>query len=364
MKSITFIYPKKQHDDNIYRFTIKNVNVSIINAIRRIILTDIPTVIFRTSPYKKNDAIFHVNTSRLNNEILKQRLGCIPIHIVDHTMPLDELLVEIHKKNETNTIQYITTADFKIKNIKTNTYLAKTAIEHIFPKNTVTKDYILFARLRPKISEHIQGEELKIDAKMSIGTAKESGTHNVASTCSYQMTPDQQKQREAWSNEVEELTKNGTTKKDILEIQKNWNNHDAKRHYKENSFDFILETIGVFTNKELLLTACDIIIHKLNMNEFPLKESLSTIKNCYDLTLYNEDYTIGKVVEYILNTDYYYGEKSLTYVGFQKKHPHDTHSTIRMAFKLPTNKSAVIQLLTKVCQKGIAIYEDIKSKIK
>ena len=196
------------------------------------------------------------------------------------------------------------------------------------------------------------------------GNAKESGMYNVASTCSYKMTPDQQKQREAWANEAEELEKKGTSPQEISEREKNWYNHDAKRFYKENSFDFILETVGVFTNKELLISACDIMINKLNINEFPLKESLTTLKNCYDLTLYNEDYTLGKVIEYILNTDYYHGLKSLTYIGFQKKHPHDTHSTIRLAFKLPTNKSAATQLLTKVCQKGITIYEDIKSKIK
>ena len=31
--------------------------------------------------------------------------------------------------------------------------------------------YILFARLRPKISDHIPGEELHIVSKLSIGTA-------------------------------------------------------------------------------------------------------------------------------------------------------------------------------------------------
>ena len=63
--------------------TISNINCSLANALRRVILANIPTVVFRTSPYEKNDATFHINTSRLNNEILKQRLSCIPIHISD-----------------------------------------------------------------------------------------------------------------------------------------------------------------------------------------------------------------------------------------------------------------------------------------
>ena len=85
-------------DNNMCNIKINNINVSIINAIRRIILTEIPTAIFRTFPEKKNQAIFHTNTTRLNNEILKQRLGCIPIFITDLALPLEDLIVEIKKK--------------------------------------------------------------------------------------------------------------------------------------------------------------------------------------------------------------------------------------------------------------------------
>ena len=36
----------------ILTFTLENANVSIANALRRIILSEIPTVVFRTSPMK------------------------------------------------------------------------------------------------------------------------------------------------------------------------------------------------------------------------------------------------------------------------------------------------------------------------
>ena len=38
---------------------------------------------------------FEVNTTRLNNEILKQRLSCIPIHIKDLEMPLQDYIMEL-----------------------------------------------------------------------------------------------------------------------------------------------------------------------------------------------------------------------------------------------------------------------------
>ena len=52
-------------------------------ALRRTILSDIPVVVFRTSPEEENNCIIDKNTTRFNNEIVKQRLSCIPICIAD-----------------------------------------------------------------------------------------------------------------------------------------------------------------------------------------------------------------------------------------------------------------------------------------
>mgnify|MGYP000143713153 CR=1 FL=1 len=48
-----------------------NSPISIVNAIRRTIISEIPTFVFETSPEEKNNMVIQVNTSRLNNEILK-----------------------------------------------------------------------------------------------------------------------------------------------------------------------------------------------------------------------------------------------------------------------------------------------------
>ena len=51
--------------------------------VRRIIIAGIPTIVIRTMPHENNDVDIEINTTRLNNEILKQRISCIPIHIGD-----------------------------------------------------------------------------------------------------------------------------------------------------------------------------------------------------------------------------------------------------------------------------------------
>ena len=83
-----------QNDENSLNFELKNTNVSFANAIRRTIISDIPTVVF-----DEKNTTFHSNTTRLNNEILKQRLGCIPIFINDLTIPIEDYSVELSKKN-------------------------------------------------------------------------------------------------------------------------------------------------------------------------------------------------------------------------------------------------------------------------
>ena len=87
----------------ILTFKLEWINVSLANALRRTIISDIDTVVIKTFPHSENKANIMINTTRFNNEILKQRLSCIPIHIEDTTMPLDQYVIEVHKKNETDT---------------------------------------------------------------------------------------------------------------------------------------------------------------------------------------------------------------------------------------------------------------------
>ena len=329
----------KGEENGILDFTIESVNVSFINGIRRVILSDIPTLVFHCFPHDQNDADIHTNTTRLNNEVLKQRLSCIPIHISDASLPYKELVVEINMKNESENTIDVTTEHFKIKNISSGKYLQESAVRKIFPPCPITGDYIVFARLRPKVSTIAPGEELSISAKMSLHTAGEDGTFNVASTCAYKFTVDKMKQDQIWQNKLAEISAEEKADPDVLALlQQNWYNHEGLRYFKKDSFDFKLETIGVYTNEELVQKACEILIQKLkNIHDTIedtgiIEKSISTIPNSVDIKLINTGYTVGKIIEYMLHKNNYQGEKekNLTYVGFRKNHPHDEDSVIRM----------------------------------
>ena len=221
-----YIESKEDHDMRL-EFTLRNIDVSMANAIRRTVLSDIPTIAFKTFPHDKNLAIIHKNTSRLNNEILKQRLACIPIHISDQSLPIDELEVEINVQNTHDVTIYVTTQDFKIKNTTSGKYLEESTLLKIFPPDPITGDFIIFTRLRPQISNEVPGEEISISAKMSIHTAAEDGAYNVCSVCSYAYTGDKLQQDTEWQRHLSTLPEEEKSPEVLVNLQQDWFNHQA-----------------------------------------------------------------------------------------------------------------------------------------
>ena len=353
-----------ESDAPFLKFRISSIDASLANAIRRIMLSEIPVIVFRTAPQNKNRATYEINTSRMNNELIGQRLSCIPIHITDLDFPIENYQMEVDKKNISDHIDYVTTHDFKIKDVNSGKYLNESELRTILPPNSLTGDYIDLTRLRPRISDEIEGEHLKLKCKFDIGTAKEDGAFNVVATCAYSATQDAIKAKNAWEIKASEMKKAGALKDEIDFAEKDWNLLDAKRYFVANSYDFIVETVGPLTNMDIVYKACIVMIKKLmdfkalmQTQEDLIKVSESTIENCIDITIPKEGYTLGKVIEYILNTKHF--NKTLTYCGFKKPHPHIDLCNIRLAFKTVVDIPSVVIYLIDAADDAIAIYKKI-----
>lgn len=362
-------------EGGVYEFTMSGINVSLANALRRIFLSEIPTIGFNTENYNENQCIIETNTSRLHNEIIRQRLGCIPVHEKvpmrsDAEDPLTgKYIVEVDVSNDTDNIMYVTTHDFKIKNKSTGNYCSEEECKRIFPKNEITQYYIDFIRLRPKISDSIPGEKLKLSCEFSIMTAKENSMYNVVSKCSYSNTPDKTKQSQVWDEIQSKLESTGELNAEEINLQKrNFQLLDAQRYFVENSFDFVIQSIGVYDNKEIIKMGCIVLQHKfidlikaVDADALDITISETTMDNSYDITLEDEDYTVGKVIEYILYETFYLGEQKLSYCGFKKYHPHDSYSIIRLAFNEPSDKSSVRQCFRSACVDAQEVFTRIYS---
>jgi DNA-directed RNA polymerase alpha subunit len=357
-----------EENEGILKFTLRGVNVSIANGLRRIILSNIPTYVFKTTPHDKNQSTFHINTTRMNNELIKQRLSCIPIHIKlsEKDFPYKDYVLEIKEKNDTNKTVYITTENFKIKNKETGKYITKAETQRMFPFNSLTGNYIEFVRLRSKLSEDIPGEQLHLTCNFDIGTSEEDGMFNVVSTCSYAFTPNKLEQNKKWAAKEAEV-KSTMSGEELDMYKQNWKLLEEQRFTIPDSFDFIIESVGVYENMEIVINACEIMIYKLNKfveyiqaEDFVIQESNTTIPNSYDIIFKNEGYTLGKVIEYFLYSKYFKEEKLLSYCGFRKPHPHIDESLLRIAYHNELEDKSTVNIhLLESAEKAKIVFEKI-----
>lgn len=350
--------------NNDMSFVINGTDSSIVNAIRRTILSEIPILGFKTTPHEENKCEITTNTSRFNNEIIKQRLSCIPVHISDLSIPYENLEVSLNVKNNTSNLLMVTTEDFKIMDTTNDTYVSSQEVKKIFPPNKITKDYILFLRLRPKLSETLKEEEINLTAKLSLVTAKENGCYNAVSICTFNNLPNTVKIQEAWNTKSAELASTGMTETEISVYKQNWLLLDAKRIYLEDAFKFKIKSIGIYKCTDIVKMACDILVKQLETisagNGFAVKDNETTMENSIDVLFENEDYAIGKLLEYMFYTNYYMNTETITYVSFYKSHPHNTESILRLSFKNKTEKTAISYILSTVSNECIEVFKNIR----
>ena len=366
----------KTDENGQLKFTIDRINVSLANALRRVILSDIPTLVFRVYPHSECRSTITVNTSRIHNQILNQRLSCIPIHITDQDFPFQDYQLEVNATADGNEIRYITTKDFKMKNKTNGKYLTDVKVHEIFPPNAISGDYIEFTRLLPKMSEYSEPEQLAMTCDLDIGSAKEDGAFNVVCTCAYSMTMDPAKVDEAWRIKEAEIGKEGVAaigSEEMKAQRKNWALLDAQRQTKDDSFDFVVETVGVFANADIVSKAAQIMINKctqfirdIESGENHIIPTVSTIQNGFDIELKGEDYTLGKVLEFFMHDKHYANDQTVTYCAFRKIHPHNPDSMIRVGFAetVGVDEGIAAEYITTCARDAVVVFEHIRDQFR
>ncbi len=362
-------------------FTLENVDVSIANSIRRVILSNLKTIVFRTSPHEMNDCIIHKNNTRLNNEIIKQRLSCIPIHYLHNVSDeeLADMILELNVENTSTEYRMVTTHDFTIKRKSTGMYMDAETLRLVFPPSRIVYEtlhseyYIDFVKLRPRIGD-VPGEHIHLTCEFSQGNAKEDGMFNLVSTCSYGFTKDESRVPVEFEKKREELEAKGLSPPEVQFALKDWLLLDSFRITKQNSFDFIIETLGVFTNKEIVKKACQYLIDMFRIIDRICevdKRSDGVMPNEYTIYIDEDDYTIGKVIEKMLYKEYFEGgedgsqEQIINFCGFRKVHPHDTYAVVTICYKDSLEddyEEVIISHLQYIAEQAIGIFTTIMSK--
>jgi len=202
---------------------------------------------------------------------------------------------------------------------------------------------------------------LTLKCETSIGTANESGMYNSVGTCAYGCTQDIDASNKAYKES------DGKSKED-------WDLLNAKRYVVPNSFDFILESLGVYTNEELLKYALVVLNaqfeHCKTLTTESVEASLTTIQHCFDVKLTGDytlkelvvhvegDYTTGKMLEAQIFKRFQDATRPITYVAFFKKHPHDKFGILRVAFEGATPK-LIVELVQEACGECMDVLQSL-----
>lgn len=362
----------KMEKDDVLSFTISNVDVCFVNALRRTITTNIPVIVFDS----KNCIINKNTIAGITNEYIKHRLSGIPVYIKNDTdIPIQNYVMELDVENDTDTSIIITTKDFKIKNINTNKYLSEKEVEEIFPSNVITNDHILFLILKPQLATNIPGESIKLSCNFIYEQCGNDGMYSVSCLCAYSYTVDQVKMKRELEKKIQQW-KEEKMQPDLIKLNAlNWEKTDGLRICKEKSFDFKLEKVGVYTNDELLHLACDHLIEKFdNMSKnmekyFKIEASKTTCPNSFDIILNNnnkeiDEYTFGNIINQLIIELYYdVKDKSINIIGIRKSHPTDDYITLTISYKETTENTTVLININECLIKAKEIFINIKKLI-
>lgn len=339
------------------KFVISDLDLSIVNAVRRIILAEIPTVAFYFDSYDiENNAIkININTGVIHNEFLAHRISLVPLWFDENQIynfdPKKYKFV-LKKKNTTNTTINVTTADFDILDESGNKYPEKIK-EKILPKNPITGDYILLTKLKPNLYDTNNGEELDLECIPSINIAK---THSrwcpVSQACFYNNI-DKDAVEKAFESKVEQVKKEkqSLSTSEISSLRMQFESLEMQRHFKKNKYDepseftFLIESECKLNPRFIFYKALVILVEKLKSLHKALQvlppsnpnielTQLGNVDGFYQLKIKNEDHTLFNTMQCLIYDQEIRNNKDtkLVYIGYSQPHPHDKLMYLKMKF--------------------------------
>lgn len=340
-----------------HSFEINNIDLAIINGIRRVILTDIPIPGIIGEKLDNDDPSVDIviNNGALHNEIIIHRIGLIPICLKEDEIDDYEdnsILIELNVKNTTNkTIDVRTNHITATRNLVN---ISEDELKDIFPANKISKDYILITRLRT-------GEHLHFKARIVKRKGRDNASFNPVSLSNFSYIQD---------------PKEADKKQNIL---------DKERSYYKNKygdpvrFKFDIESINHNIGPKYLVSkSLDIIINKLEALKKELNSEASTkvkiqqfqdIEGTFEFIIEDEDDTLGNIIQSYIHSNYirennkYKDKIACTYIGYICPHPLKSLMIIRISLENVSDPKSS-KIFASFLEENCSIIIDELSKIK
>jgi DNA-directed RNA polymerase subunit L len=344
--------PIISEDERTYQFTLSPIQVSYANTLRRLILTGVETIAFRsdmTPTGSTSDVKVEQNDTPMTNEMLADRIGLLPLCIPD---PLqwkeDEYLFVLNATGNKDQMTHVTASDFTVKQFISSDDSKEAEKQELavqsapfFPPNPRTGQTCLIATLPRVVGSAPQG--IHIVAKATKGTGREHARFSPVSQCSYEYTLDTTPSRQEtmftqWLVSAKKITALEKDSERYKELRREFNTMQIKRCFKVNekgepySFDFTIETVGCLTVPYIVKRACEVGENmcsryvNLQQGDVPPEITISSSDSRiigYDFLVRGHDHTLGNLLQTWLVENHIEGtaEPKITYAGYCVPHP-------------------------------------------
>lgn len=317
--SITRFENLRYEDKGYLKFQVVNTHVSYVNTLRRVGISEVKSVGFRSEILKDgstSDVKIENNTTPMSNEMLAHRIGLIPVHANPSTWEPEKYVFKCDIKNNSADFLDVKVSDIDVFEKKDNELIKVPNVQFFHP-NPITRDTALIAVLKPKIGSHTL-EQLSFTAKATVGIGRENARFNPTSQFAYSYTRDDNPDK---VNEifVEWLDRHKKVNSSDLEsdpdrkaeFEREFNTMEVNRCYKKNekgepySFDFTIESVGVYNPYDIVKEAIKVCEEKCftytGLDKGTLPENIKiqpTKKEAkgYDIYFQHEDHTLGNLL--------------------------------------------------------------------
>jgi len=333
-------------DDVRGSFTIRNVDVSIVNSIRRAIQSNIQSVAFYFDARSSVNPDFDIikNDTPLHNEFLSQRFSMVPIHIkkdeIENWEARDRYTFQIYQTNESNKFKNVTSEHIIVK--KDGATMSNAERDLIFPKNSTTGKYILLTKLPPMLNTQTV-PTLDVNLTASKGCGEKHCCFSPTSLCTFMnKIVEGNEYEQAEKRYVESVMSDmkiysDLDTKDLQQKAKaQFRTIDYQREFKKNEFgepnefEFKLESECALTPAQIfedaieyLMTRIDVLMTKIESREIDIL--YDDAKN-YELNVSEESHTIGNLIQALVYNEYIRkhdgdDKKNITFIGYFVTHP-------------------------------------------
>lgn len=310
---------------------LNNINSSIVNAIRRIIISEVNTL--GISDDTNSIQIFK-NTTSYHNEYLSHRISMIPLYISELTIKdfdPEKYKFVIHKKNDKNEYLYITSNDFKVYVKNDENEWIEEEESKFFKKDKLSQDYILICKLNDNSSE------LHLECKATLQKGQFNSHFSPVSICVLVNSIDDSVYKEKLNIYLKDCSEDKKEDKikefDSCEKEKCFS-LDEKG--EPNSFELIFESIGYLTPTYIFIESLSILKEKMNTFHTNIQEDKYIMSwsnkvkfKAIDIIIPNEDDTLGNLIQYLIYDSFMH--KQVSFIGYDKEHPLDDYLVIRLS---------------------------------